>query len=111
MVYSTLDALHAQFGDDLELVCGMARGADSHAARWAHDHGVTLHEFPADWRRYGKSAGPRRNARMLEQGQPELVLAFADDLEASRGTADMVTKAEAAKVPVVLIRHPEGAEV
>lgn len=46
--------------------------------------------------KYGKSAGPIRNQTMLDDGKPDLVLAFPG----GRGTADMVAKAEKHGIPV-----------
>lgn len=48
----------------------------------------------------GKAAGPIRNQRMLDEGKPDLVVAFPG----GRGTADMVRRAKAAGVPVRLNR-------
>lgn len=77
-----------------------ATGADVYADRWALEHGVYCVRFPADWERHGRSAGPRRNQRMLEEGRPDLVLAF----EGGRGTADMVNRAKRAGVPVIEVK-------
>lgn len=50
--------------DITELVSGAARGVDQLGESWAHAHGVPVRRFPAEWARYGRSAGPRRNAVM-----------------------------------------------
>ena len=77
------------------LIHGDARGADRMAGRWAEEHGdIEVIRFPiygSDWRKYGYSAGPRRNARMLEHGKPDLVIAFPG----GNGTANMVGLARA----------------
>jgi hypothetical protein len=80
------------------LISGGARGADTLARRWAQNYlpGFSFMGFRADWKSYGLSAGPKRNAQMLEEGKPDLVLAFPG----GKGTADMVKKARAAKVKV-----------
>ena len=67
-----------------EIVSGGARGADSLAARWAHVHGVPLKEFLPDWKKYGKSAGFRRNREIVEYA--DTVLAFWNGV--SKGTQD-----------------------
>jgi hypothetical protein len=51
----------------------------------------------------------RRNARMLRQGRPELVIAFTGDLARSRGTADMVRRARTAGLPVLVVSHSRPA--
>lgn len=55
--------------------------------------------FPADWAAHGRSAGPLRNARMLAEFKPDVVIAF----KGSRGTQDMVSRAEAAGIRVVKV--------
>ena len=52
--------------------------------------------YPADWRTHGRAAGPLRNARMIAEGKPDLVIAF----KGNRGTQDCCRKAEAAGIPV-----------
>jgi hypothetical protein len=80
------------------LVHGAASGADAMAGRWAGANGVSVTTFPADWNRYGRSAGPRRNQAMVDS-EPDLVVAFPG----GRGTADMVRRAEAAGIRVLKI--------
>lgn len=89
----------------LEIISGMARGADTLAAEWAEANAVPCHRFYARWKELGKKAGVLRNQQMLDEGNPELVLAFHDDLDASKGTADMVKRAQRARVPVRVLRH------
>jgi YspA, cpYpsA-related SLOG family len=90
------------------LIEGGARGADRLAGELARERGWTHHTYPADWHTEGRSAGPRRNARMLRQGRPDLVLAFVTTrLQDSRGTADLVRRARAAGIEV---RVFEGGE-
>lgn len=79
-----------------EIVSGMAPGADILAAEWALRFGFPLHRFPADWRLHGRAAGPIRNQRMLDEGRPDVVIAFPG----GRGTADMVRRAKNAGIPV-----------
>lgn len=101
-VNECLDWLHAAVNITL-LVQGGARGADALAARWARDHlpkerSITVE---AEWTRFGKSAGMRRNQEMLQRHKPHLVLAFPG----GRGTANCVFEAEARRIPVLLERH------
>jgi hypothetical protein len=90
-VFSTLDRL-----DVTVVITGGAAGADILAEHWAYERGVPLEHYAADWKRHGKAAGPIRNQEMLDQDQPDLVLAFPG----GRGTADMVRRARAAGVRV-----------
>lgn len=86
------------------VVEGGARGADTMAKRWAWNRGVVVAEFPAEWDRWHRAAGPKRNQLMIEQ-KPDLVIAFHDDLSQSRGTADMVMRALKAGVRVEQALH------
>lgn len=79
-----------------ELIHGGARGADALADAWARRQGFPVTVFPADWKAEGRAAGPRRNQRMLDEGKPQAVIAFAG----GRGTADMIQRAKAAGIPV-----------
>lgn len=74
---------------------GGASGADQLAVKWAEIHNIPVITFPANWR-IGRKGGPLRNAFMLSEGRPDLVVAFPG----GPGTQDMVRRAEAAGVPV-----------
>ena len=56
-----------------------------------------VEEYPADWKKYGKSAGPLRNQRMIDEGKPDLVVAFPGGV----GTADMISRAKAYNISVL----------
>jgi hypothetical protein len=79
------------------VIHGAARGADALAGDVAgRILGYTVEVYPADWAKYGKSAGPIRNQQMLDTG-PELVIA----MPGGRGTADMIGRAQRAGVKVI----------
>lgn len=84
---------------DLTIIHGAAKGADSLARNWAKDNGYLDEAYPADWNKYGKRAGYIRNTQMLNEGKPDLVVAFPG----GKGTQMMINLAEAAGVPVVRI--------
>lgn len=90
-VYKVLDELRPSV-----VIHGAARGADTLAANWAYTRGVEQLPFPADWEAHGRGAGPRRNAKMLAEGKPDLVVAFPG----GNGTADMVARSRRAGVQV-----------
>lgn len=75
------------------------RGADALAHRWAELRGHEAKAYPADWQAHGKSAGPIRNAKMLELDHPQLVVAFPG----GDGTRDMVQKARRARVALIVV--------
>jgi len=72
----------------VSIVSGMARGADALAVRFAKEHDVKLYTFPANWDKYGKSAGYRRNEDMAKFADG--LLAFHDGM--SKGTAHMIQR-------------------
>ena len=43
------------------IISGAARGADSLGEQYARERGYDIDSHPADWDKYGKSAGYRRN--------------------------------------------------
>ena len=81
------------------LAHGGAPGADELARVFALMAGIPTTEFPARWGEHGKAAGPIRNQRMLDEFKPDAVVAFPG----GRGTADMVRRATASGVRVILI--------
>ena len=83
---------------------GDCRGADRIAGEVAASLGLQVTKIPAQWARYGKAAGPKRNQEMLDL-KPVLVIAFHDDFDSSKGTKDMVTRARRAKIVTEVISH------
>jgi len=71
------------------IIQGGAKGADECARRWANEHSVGCETYHADWKKYGKAAGPIRNRKMLDLGNPDLVIAFPG----GNGTQNMVALA------------------
>lgn len=83
------------------IIEGSALGADALAKWAAEDFGIPILTFNAEWSKYGKAAGSIRNQKMLDEGKPDLVLAFP--MSDSIGTWDMVNRARKANVPVRII--------
>lgn len=75
-------------------------GADWLGIEWALWREVNFMGIPAKWKLHGKSAGPRRNAEMLDTHPDiDLVVAFPG----GTGTADMVRQAKHRGIKVELI--------
>lgn len=98
-----LSEMHKATPIDL-IVEGGAPGADALARVWCDFARVPCRTMRADWSRYGKAAGPRRNAEMLavlvaerDKGADVCVVAFPG----GRGTADCVRQSRALGVRVV----------
>ena len=85
------------------IIHGGCRGADTIAGEVAGELGFGVVCFPANWGEYGRGAGPRRNQAMIDEGKPDLVIAFHGDLASSRGTRDMVTRAAKCGIPVEVV--------
>lgn len=51
---------------ELIIVEGGASGVDAMAKRYAIENGLQYKEFPANWKKYGKLAGPMRNQQMVD---------------------------------------------
>lgn len=87
--------------NELEIISGAARGADTLGEIFAHSYNVTLTKFPADWEKYGKAAGYIRNKQMAEyasQSECGVLLALWDGR--SSGTMYMINLAKSAGLRV-----------
>jgi hypothetical protein len=95
-----LDGQGWTFGSDPNpvVVHGGARGVDTISDKWATSHGWVSECHPADWKRWGRSAGHRRNAEMVALGA-DVCLAFP--LGASPGTRGCMRLAWEAGIRVI----------
>lgn len=96
-LFKQMDRIDREVRQISVVIHGNARGADTIAGRWAVARGKDCKFFPADWSKHGRAAGPIRNQRMIDEGKPDLVVAFPG----GRGTADMVGRARAAGIEVI----------
>jgi hypothetical protein len=92
-----LDGIHAET-PITHVIQGGARGADTLASRWASQANVPQTCIEADWKRYGRIAGPIRNNEMADL-KPDAVIAFPG----GKGTACMIGIARARKIPVIKV--------
>tara|TARA_Y100000310_G_scaffold335913_1_gene419132 strand:+ start:427 stop:834 length:408 start_codon:yes stop_codon:yes gene_type:complete len=81
------------------IISGHARGADQLAEKYANEKNIPLEIYPAQWDVHGKSAGVIRNQEMLDEGLPDLVVAFPG----GKGTAHMVKIAQKANVMMLQV--------
>lgn len=86
---------------DIEIVSGLARGADSLGLRYAKERGYPVKEFAAQWDKFGKSAGYRRNAEMADYA--DALIAFWD--EKSKGTNHMINLASEKNIKVKVVNY------
>lgn len=81
-------------------ISGGCRGADALGEKYARENGYPLEIYPADWKKYGKSAGPKRNRQMAEIY--DYVICFWDGQ--SRGTKSMINYARKLNKPIKIKR-------
>ncbi|HVT51973.1 MAG TPA: DUF2493 domain-containing protein [Dongiaceae bacterium] len=101
LLEAALDRLHRAHAFTV-LIEGDARGTDRMAGAWAEARGIVHEVFRADWDGLGPKAGPIRNRQMLDQGRPDLVVAFPG----SNGTDHMKRIARAAGIEIVEVPSP-----
>ncbi|MFA5195962.1 MAG: SLOG family protein [Bacteroidales bacterium] len=82
--------------DITEVVSGTAKGVDKLGELWAFENDIPVKRFPADWKKYGKSAGYKRNEQMAEYA--DALIAIWDGK--SPGTGHMISIAKMKNIPV-----------
>ena len=85
---------------DIIVLSGGCRGADLIGERYAREKGYKVEKYPADWQKYGRSAGPKRNEEMAKIS--DLVICFWDGK--SRGTKSMIGYAKKYNTPIKVIQ-------
>lgn len=86
---------------EVEIVCGMARGADLLGKRYAEERGFKVIECPADWDTFGKSAGYIRNREMADMA--DALVAFHDGV--SKGTQHMINLAKERNLKILTKKY------
>lgn len=82
---------------NVEIVCGLARGADKLGKIYAEKNKLKISYFPAEWDKHGKSAGYLRNNEMANYADSAII--FWDGK--SKGSKNMI---ELAKSKNLLLR-------
>lgn len=72
------------------IIHGGCSGVDSITDRLAKKYGFKVIKVDAEWKKYGKSAGPIRNKKMADIGIDKAYAFPFPDLQQSRGTKNMV---------------------
>lgn len=76
--------------NDIEIVCGKAKGADKLGENFAEENDLTIKYFPARWDKFGNAAGQIRNEDMAKYSTH--LIAFWDGI--SSGTKGMIKYAK-----------------
>lgn len=87
--------------EEVTILCGMAKGADLLGRRYADENNIDVREYPADWDKYGKSAGYLRNSDMADNATH--LVAFWDGV--SKGTKHMIDLARKKGLVIRVIRY------
>ncbi len=74
---------------EIHILSGHCTGVDTIAEEYAKERGFSLTVYPADWIKYGKAAGPKRNMQMAKEA--DFVIAFWNGT--SKGTKNMIDTA------------------
>jgi hypothetical protein len=86
--------------NEIIIVSGGAKGADSLARQYAQEKNYKLIEFIPDWDTHGKSAGFLRNKEIINQA--DMCIAFS--INDSAGTASSIKLAEKKKIPLRIVK-------
>jgi len=102
LLRDTLDLLLGGIDPDkLQIVSGAAPGADTLGEEYAEFHELSIRTFPANWDKYGKSAGFKRNQEMADYANHAIV--FWDGK--STGSKDMIDRARVMKLYLEIIEY------
>ena len=88
---------------DITIIHEDCRGADKMAREVAAIMGFTVIAVPAEWEKYGRRAGHVRNKKMFDENRPDLVLAFHEHINESKGTKHMIEYAKKKGCPTRLV--------
>ena len=86
--------------NNIVILSGCATGADALGERYAKENDFKVEKYPANWEKYGKYAGPKRNKEMAKNC--DCIICFWDGK--SKGTKSMITLAEEYKKPIRIIK-------
>ena len=81
------------------VISGTARGVDQLGERWAKENKIAIERFPAQWDKYGKSAGYKRNTEMALKADALIAIW----IKGSRGTKHMIEIAKRFNLKIHLV--------
>ncbi len=73
------------------VISGKCKGADTNGEFWAVIRNVMVLNFPADWNKHGKAAGPIRNSEMAKEANAAIIVPRSDGTYGN-GSLDMMKK-------------------
>ena len=96
------NVIKGQNFSETEIVSGHCIGADRLGEEYAKKHNFALKIFPAEWKKYGKRAGPIRNKQMIDYivgFENKIVIAFTSPN--TKGTKNTIALAKRANIRVI----------
>lgn len=100
-----LDETFESLGDldahPIEIISGMADGADTLGIKYAKEHKLTMVLYPVNWKKYPRMGGILRNMNMLVTATH--LVAFWDGK--SHGTQHMIEIAKEKGIPVWIYKY------
>lgn len=96
----------ANLGVKIIIISGHAKGADTLGEQYAQERGYDCEIYPAEWDKYGKSAGYKRNVTMAEHANA--CIAFFKSGAKNIGTQLMVNIAKEKGLEIREIKKEEG---
>lgn len=88
-------------GEEIVIVSGTARGADTLGEKYAEERGYKIERYPANWDKYGKRAGYLRNKKMAEVSNACIV--FLSSKAENKGSKMMILIATEEKLLIRVI--------
>ena len=85
----------------ITIVSGTAKGADKLGERYANQKGFDIIEMPADWDKFGKSAGYRRNEEMAKIADAAVIFWDGE----SRGSKHMIDLSHKYNLKVRVVKY------
>lgn len=90
-------------GEEIVIVSGTARGADTLGEKYAEERGYKVERYPANWDKYGKRAGYLRNKKMAEVSNACIV--FLSSKAENKGSKMMISIATEEKLLIRVIKE------
>ena len=101
-VENELDYYLGNVSEHIEIVSGCCAGVDQLGITYAKKRKYDIKEFPANWAKYHKAAGPIRNEEMARYADAAIV--FWNGRVEKSGSYDMITKAMLFNLKLRIVR-------
>ena len=93
----------ATLSRDAVIIVGDCRGADYLVNQVAKEYNHVVKVYKAYWDKYGDSAGPIRNKKMIDDETPNIIIAFHNDITNSKGTKNTLNEGKLQSIPCYLV--------